>query len=217
MNMEQARFNMIEQQIRPWDVLDQRILDLLFVVKREEFVPHAYQAMAFADLELPLPHGQNMFSPKLEARLLQELSVKPSDRVLEIGAGSGYMAALLAARSEHVVTAEINPELADLARSNLEKAGVTNVTVETVDGSKGLTTRGSFDVILISGGIPAVPREILKQLRVGGRLAAIVGTPPAMRAQLITCTAEGIFSTVNMFETVASPMVGFDTVPSFSF
>lgn len=217
MNMEQARFNMIEQQIRPWDVLDQRILDLLFVVKREEFVPPAYQAMAFADLELPLAHGQNMFSPKLEARLLQELSIKPTDRVLEIGTGSGYMAALLAARSEHVVTAEINPELANLARSNLEKAGVSNVSVETVDGSKGLPTRGSFDVILISGGIPAVPQEILKQLRVGGRLAAIVGTPPAMRAQLITCTAEGIFNTVNMFETVASPMVGFEAASSFSF
>lgn len=217
MNIEQARFNMVEQQIRPWEVLDQSVLDLLFVVKREEFVPAAYKAMAFADLELPLGQGEVMQSPKIEARMLQELSVKPTDKILEIGTGSGYMAALLAAKGEHVVTVEINAELADVARGNLEKAGITNVTVETADGSKGLAARGPYDVIVISGGIPAIPDAILKQLRIGGRLAAIVGAAPVMRAQLVTCTGEGIFNTVNMFETMAPCLANFVAEPAFSF
>lgn len=217
MNIEQARFNMVEQQIRPWEVLDQSVLDLLFTVKREEFVPAPYRAMAFADLELPLGQGQVMLAPKMEARLLQELGVKRSDKVLEIGTGSGYMAALLAARAEHVVSLEINAELADVARGNLTRAGITNVTVETADGSVGFAARGPYDVIVISGGIPEVPEAILKQLRLGGRLAAIVGTAPVMRAQLITCTGEGIYNTVNMFETVVPTLENFSAAPAFSF
>lgn len=217
MNIEQARFNMVEQQIRPWEVLDQSVLDLLFTVKREEFVPAPYKAMAFADLELPLGQGQVMLAPKMEARLLQELGVKRSDKVLEIGTGSGYMAALLAARAEHVVSLEINAELADVARGNLTRAGITNVTVETADGSAGFAARGPYDVIVISGGIPEVPEAILKQLRLGGRLAAIVGTAPVMRAQLITCTGEGIYNTVNMFETVVPALENFSAAPAFSF
>lgn len=217
MNIEQARFNMVEQQIRPWEVLDQSVLDLLFTVKREEFVPAPYKAMAFADLELPLGQGQVMLAPKMEARLLQELGVKRSDKVLEIGTGSGYMAALLAARAEHVVSLEINAELADVARGNLTRAGITNVTVETADGSAGFAARGPYDVIVISGGIPEVPEAILKQLRLGGRLAAIVGTAPVMRAQLITCTGEGIYNTVNMFETVVPTLENFSAAPAFSF
>lgn len=217
MNIEQARFNMVEQQIRPWEVLDQSVLDLLFTVKREEFVPAPYKAMAFADLELPLGQGQTMLAPKMEARLLQELGVKPTDKVLEIGTGSGYMAALLAARAEHVVSLEINAELADVARGNLTRAGISNVTVETADGATGFAARGPYDVIVISGGIPQVPEAILKQLRLGGRLAAIVGAAPVMRAQLITCTGEGIFNTVNMFETVVPALENFKAAPAFSF
>lgn len=217
MNIEQARFNMVEQQIRPWEVLDQSVLDLLFTVKREEFVPAASKSLAFVDLELPLGQGQVMLAPRVEARLLQELSVKPSDKVLEIGTGSGYMAALLAAKAEHVVSVEINAELADVARGNLTRAGITNVTVETADGARGLAARGPYDVIVISGGVPAIPEAILKQLRVGGRLAAIVGTAPVMRAQLVTCTAEGIYNTVNMFETVAPMLENFCAEPAFSF
>lgn len=217
MNIEQARFNMVEQQIRPWEVLDQSVLDLLFTVKREEFVPASYKAMAFADLELPLGQGQAMLAPKMEARLLQELGVKPTDKVLEIGTGSGYMAALLAARAEHVVTLEINAELADVARGNLTRAGISNVTVETADGATGFAARGPYDVIVISGGIPQVPEVILKQLRLGGRLAAVVGAAPVMRAQLITCTGEGIFNTVNMFETVVPALENFKAAPAFSF
>ena len=207
MNIEQARFNMIEQQIRPWDVLDPSVLDLLFVVKREDFVPAAYRSLAFADMELPIGQGQVMLAPKVEAKLLQELAVKKTDKVLEIGTGSGYMAALLAARAEHVVTIELNPELAETARQNLERAGVRNVSVDVGDGSEGWSHRGPYDVIVVSGALPALPAALLKQLRVGGRLAAIVGEAPVMEAQLVTCTAEGVYNTVNLFETVVPPLV----------
>lgn len=217
MNIEQARFNMVEQQIRPWEVLDQSVLDLLFTVKREEFVPAAAKALAFVDTELPIGHGQVMLAPRMEARLLQELGVKRQDKVLEIGTGNGYMAALLAARAEHVVSLEINAELADVARGNLTRAGITNVTVETCDGAQGFAARGPYDVILISGGIPAIPAAILKQLRLGGRLAAIVGTAPVMRAQLVTCTGEGVYNTINMFETMAPALENFNAEPAFSF
>ncbi|MCK6412182.1 MAG: protein-L-isoaspartate O-methyltransferase [Azonexus sp.] len=217
MNIEQARFNMIEQQIRPWEVLDQRVLDLLFVIKREDFVPAAYRNLAFADMELPLPGGQAMLAPKMEAKLLQELSLGKQDKVLEIGSGSGYMAALLAANAGHVITVESRPELAAMARANLERAGVANVSVETGDGSKGWTGAAPYDAIVLSGAVPAIPAEILKQLRVGGRLVAVVGEQPVMEAQLVTCTAEGVFNTVNLFETVIPSLDGVTAVSSFSF
>ena len=216
MNIEQARFNMIEQQIRPWEVLDPQVLDLLFVVKREDFVPAVYRDLAFADMEIPLGEGQVMLAPRIEARLLQELSVRKSDKVLEIGTGSGYMAALLAARAEHVVTIELRPEIAAIARDNLQRAGVGNVTVECADGIRGWTQRAPFDVIVLSGAVPQIPDAVLKQLRVGGRLAAVVGTAPVMEAQLITCVAEGVFNTVNLFETVIPALDGADAKPGFS-
>ncbi|HMV21718.1 MAG: protein-L-isoaspartate O-methyltransferase [Betaproteobacteria bacterium] len=216
MNIEQARFNMIEQQIRPWEVLDPTVLDLLFVVKREDFVPEAYRALAFADMEIPIGQGQAMLAPKIEARLLQELGVRKTDKILEIGSGSGYMAALLAARGEHVVTVEINPELADGARRNLERAGVTNVAVETGDGAQGWSHRGPYDVIVVSGALAEIPETLLKQLRVGGRLAAIVGEAPVMEAQLVTCTAPGVYNTVNLFETVA-PLLKAPAKSGFAF
>lgn len=206
MNIEQARFNMIEQQIRPWEVLDQQVLDLLFAVKREDFVPAAYRDLAFADLELPLGEGQTMLAPRVEARILQELGVRKTDRVLEIGTGSGYMAALLAARAEHVISLELRPALAAAARDNLQRAGVHNVTVEVADGLNGWVQRAPYDVIVMSGAVPAVPASILKQLRVGGRLAAFVGAAPVMEAQLITCIADGIFNTINLFETVVQTL-----------
>ena len=217
MNIEQARFNMIEQQIRPWEVLDPRVLDLLFVVKREDFVPAAHRNLAFADMELPLAAGQLMLAPKMEAKLLQELGIKKGDKVLEIGTGSGYMAALLAAHADHVVTVESRPELAEMARANLEQAGIANVSVEVGDGANGWAARGPYDAIVLSGAVPAIPASILKQLRVGGRLAAVVGTAPVMEAQLVTCTAEGVFNTVNLFETVIPSLDGFAATESFSF
>ena len=217
MNIEQARFNMIEQQIRPWEVLDPQVLDLLFVVKREDFVPAAYRNLAFADMEIPIGSGQVMLAPRVEARLLQELGIKKTDKVLEIGTGSGYMAALLAAGAEHVVSIESRPELAEFARQNLERAGVTNVTIEVGNGANGWAQRGPYDAIVVSGALPSLPAALLKQLRVGGRLAAIVGEAPVMEAQLVTCSAEGAYNTVNLFETVVPALDGGEAKSTFSF
>ncbi len=217
MNIEQARFNMIEQQIRPWEVLDQQVLNLLFVVKREDFVPSAYRSLAFADMEIPLGHGQVMLAPKMEARLLQDLGIKKTDKILEIGTGSGYMAALLASRGEYVITVEQNAELAKSAFENIRNAGINNVTVETGNGLSGWAQRGPYDVIVVSGSVPGVPAELLKQLRVGGRMAVIVGEAPVMEAQLITCTTDGTYNTVNLFETVVPALGNVTPGSSFSF
>ncbi|ATQ74939.1 protein-L-isoaspartate O-methyltransferase [Massilia violaceinigra] len=201
MNIEQARFNMIEQQIRPWNVLDQDVLDLLVVVKREDFVPAAYKTLAFVDTEIPLPGGEAMFTPKIEARILQEVAVKKHENVLEIGAGSGYMAALLAHKARHVTTVEINPELKDLAAKNLANAGVSNVTVELGNGAEGWEKGAPFDVIVISGGLETLPEVFLKQVKVGGRIAAILGQAPVMTAHVITRVSETAYDTVKVFET----------------
>ena len=217
MNIEQARFNMIEQQIRPWEVLDPKVLDLLSVVKRENFAPPVYRNLAFADMEIPLGDGQVMLAPKIEAKLLQELTLKAGDKVLEIGTGSGYMAALLAARTDHVVTVEIRPELAEMAKQNLARAGVENVTVETGDGTNGWASRGPYNAIVVSGSVPVLPEALLKQVRVGGRLAVIVGEAPVMEAQLITCSGEGAYNTVNLFETVIPPLDSVAAKTTFSF
>lgn len=219
MDFEQARFNMIEQQIRPWEVLDPEVLALLSVVRREDFVPRAHRALAFADLELPLGDkpGQTMLAPKVEARLLQELAVRPTDRVLEVGSGSGYMAALLAARAEYVYTVEIDPALADTARSNLRNAGVGNVTVELGDAARGWAAHAPYDVIVLSGSTPVLPEAFLQQLKVGGRLVAFVGEEPVMEAQLITRTAENAYSTINLFETVVAPLAGAQQRDAFVF
>ncbi len=206
MNIEQARFNMIEQQIRPWDVLDQEVLSLLAVVKREKFVPAAYTMLAFADFEVPLPGGQHMLSPKLEARVLQELNVRKHESALEIGAGSGYMAALLAHRARHVLTVDIRPELAELARANLSANGISNAEVATGDAAKGWPAYGPYDVICVSGGLPALPRELLDQLKIGGRLAAFVGGLPVMKAQLVTRVGETEFRVAELFETYVAPL-----------
>ena len=217
MNVEQARFNMIEQQIRPWDVLDQSVLSLLAVVKREDFVPPAYRSLAFVDTEVPLPHGQQMLAPKVEARLLQELDVHKHERVLEVGAGSGYMAALLAHKAQQVVTLEIEPELVAFAQANLQRAGETRVTVRQGDGSRGLPEEAPFDVILLSGSVAEVPSALLEQLKVGGRLAAVVGQLPIMRATLFTRSSEHDFASVELFDTVAPRLSGFDEPTRFKF
>jgi protein-L-isoaspartate(D-aspartate) O-methyltransferase len=201
MNIEQARFNMIEQQIRPWNVLDQDVLDLLLVVKREDFVPAAHKALAFVDTEIPLPGGEAMFTPKVEARIMQEVSVKKHENVLEVGTGSGYMAALLAHKARHVTTVEILPELKALAEANLARAGVTNVTVEQGDGSEGWSKSAPYDVIVISGALETLPDAFLKQVKVGGRIAAIIGQAPVMTAQVVTRVSETAYDTVKVFET----------------
>ena len=221
MNIEQARFNMIEQQIRPWEVLDQSVLDLLGVVHREGFVPPAYRALAFVDMQVPLrehgAHGQCMLEPKVEARLLQELQLRRSDKVLEVGAGSGHMAALLAHQARHVHTLEIVPELAALARDNLRRAAVRNVTVHEGDGARGLAGEAPFDAIVLSGSVAEVPQTLLDQLSVGGRLVGIVGEEPMMRAVLVRRVGERDFAHVELFDTVAPRLLGFDERPRFRF
>lgn len=207
MNFETARFNMIEQQIRPWDVLDQSVLDLLTLVKREEFVPEQYRNLAFVDGEIPLPHGQVMLAPKVEARLLQELAIEPDEIALEIGTGSGYMAALLANKAKHVTSVEIIEELKDFAATNLLRADIRNVTLTLGDGAQGFPSAGQFDVLVVSGSLPVVPQALLDQLTVGGRMAVIVGDAPAMRAQIITRTAADAWEPVVLFETVAMPLI----------
>ena len=217
MNLEKARFNMIEQQIRPWDVLDPAVLALLAIVKREEFVPLAYQSLAFVDCAVPLPAGQAMLEPKIEARLLQELAVHKHESVLEIGAGSGHMAALLAHKAQHVFTLEIEPELADLARANLRRAGIVNATVLTADGTAGLASEAPFDVIVLSGSVAEVPPQLLAQLKVGGRLVAIVGQEPVMRATLIRKVDSQAYASTELFDTVAPRLRGFAEPSAFHF
>jgi protein-L-isoaspartate(D-aspartate) O-methyltransferase len=206
MDMERARFNMIEQQIRPWEVLDPEVLDILAAVKREDFVPAAHRALAFADLELPIGNGQTMLQPKIDARVLQEVNVRSTDVVLEVGTGSGYMAALLAANAEYVHTVEIDSVLAETARQNLRQAGITNVSVEIGDASQGWSASSPYDVIVISGALRELPEAFLQQLKPGGRLVAFIGEPPVMEAQLVTRTADRAFTTINLFETVVAPL-----------
>ncbi|MDP5008086.1 MAG: protein-L-isoaspartate O-methyltransferase [Glaciimonas sp.] len=212
--VEQARFNMIEQQIRPWNVLDLDILQLLEVVRREEFVPVACRRLAFSDTEIPLPsndskiYGEAMLSPKVEARLLQAAAVKKHETVLEIGTGSGYMAALLSYKARHVVTVEINADLKIFADKNLRAYGITNVEVIEGNGAQGWETdkNTTYDVIVISGSLSTLPEIFLKQLKVGGRIIAIIGDAPVMTAQKITRTSETTYATENLFETFAKPL-----------
>ncbi len=220
MNTELARFNMIEQQIRPWEVLDQNVLTLLATVRREDFVPHAMRALAFVDTQVPLGDGQSMLEPKVEARLLQELQVQRHEQVLEIGTGSGFMAALLAHRAMRVLTLECRPALARAARETLRAAGVANVKVIDVtaaEGALGLPGEAPFDVILLSGSVAEVPRALLQQLKIGGRLAAVVGDEPVMRARLYRRVGEAAWSETDLFDTVAPRLEGFAEPTRFHF
>jgi protein-L-isoaspartate(D-aspartate) O-methyltransferase len=217
MNIEQARFNMIEQQIRPWNVLDTEILELLHVVKREQFVPAAYQNLAFADVEIPLPGGDVMLAPKFEARTLQELNVKKHETVLEIGTGSGYMAALLAHRGAKVTSVEINPDNRVLAQKNLARAGIHNVTVEEGNGALGWDKGAPYDVIVISGALELLPEALMQQVKVGGRIAAITGQPPVMEFSIITRTGETSWHPVKVFETNIRYLAGAPVASHFQF
>lgn len=225
LDLERARFNMIEQQIRPWDVLDQQVLELLSAVKREEFVPLAHKALAFVDMQIPLlgdadealKRGQCMLEPKVEARLLQDVAPQKHEKVLEVGAGSGYMAALLAQRAQRVITLDTEPALVQMARNNLQKAGINNVEVREADGARGLPAEGPFDVIVLSGSVAEVPQALLGQLKVGGRLAAIVGNEPVMRATFVTRTGEAGWSTAQPWDTVAPRLAHFPEPSRFHF
>ena len=220
----QARFNMIEQQIRPWNVLDESVLELMGKVHREDYVSPEYANMAYMDIEVPLKgtaeeaaaKGWHMLAPKIEARMLQDVKIKPTDRVLEIGTGSGYMAALLAAQAKEVVTLEIDPELAEMARENLLSAGVKNVEVKLANGATASLAQGAFDVIVLSGSVAVVPKALLEQLKPGGRLFAVVGDEPMMRATIVTRGDSG-FSTRQPWDFVTPRLQNFAEPSRFAF
>jgi len=216
MDFEKARFNMVEQQIRTWDVLDQGILDLLFLVHREDFVPPEYRLLAFADLEIPLGDQQKMWAPKMEARVLQELAIEHGETVLEIGTGSGYFTALLARLGARVTSVEINPRLATEARAKLARAGVGSVDLAVGDGARGWGS-ATYDAIVLTGSTPVLPDAFIEQLAPGGRVFAVVGEPPVMLARLARLVAPGAVAKRVLFETVVDPLANAATPARFEF
>ena len=221
LNTDPLRYNMIEQQIRPWNVLELDILEQLSVVRREDYVPAAHRSMAFFDLELPFENakepGQCMLSPKVEARMLQDLHMKKTDTVLEIGTGSGYMAALLAYRAAKVLSLEIDDTIAARAAETLRRNGVHNAEVRCADGSKPLPSGPTFDVIVLSGSVAKVPQNLLGSLNIGGRLIAIVGEEPMMRAHIVTRVSEGKWETAQPWDMVVPRLLNFPEPTRFSF
>ena len=223
MNFEQARFNMIEQQIRTWEVLDQEVLDLLFQVKREDFVPAAYRAIAFTDMEIPLGcgHGQLMMAPKMEARIIQELAPKSHERVLEIGTGSGYLTALLARCAAAVTSIEYFDTYSRSAAVNLARANITNVNLKVGDAAQSpaafIGAGEKFDAIVLTGSVPILPQVFLDALAENGRLFAIVGDAPAMKATLFTRASGNAVASAEIFETVVAPLVNARQPSRFDF
>ena len=221
MNFDQARFNMVEQQIRTWDVLDQDVLDLLYVVPREDFVPVAYRTLAFTDMEIPIGDAsastERMMTPKMEARIVQEVALKKSDRVLEVGTGSGYLSALLAHRTAHVHSVEVNARIAEFGRANLSRHGVDNITLEMGDAARGWSRHAPYDVVVLTGSTPVIPATLLEQLAPGGRLFAVTGNAPVMVAKLVTCSAAGVFAEVELFDTVIAPLINAEQPSRFEF
>jgi protein-L-isoaspartate(D-aspartate) O-methyltransferase len=221
MNLEQARTNMVEQQIRTWEVLDQDVLDLLYAVPREEFVPLSCRNLAFTDVEIPIGDGEKMWTPKLEARVLQELAPKRSDRVLEIGTGSGYLTALLAHRSAHVYSIEIRPALAAFGKANIARHGVDNVTLGIGDGANGvpadLPFRGPYDIVVLTGSVPLIPGALIDLLAPGGRAFAVIGETPVMSASIVTSTAPGALRSIELFETLLAPLANCKRLSQFTF
>jgi protein-L-isoaspartate(D-aspartate) O-methyltransferase len=223
--LEQARFNMIEQQIRPWEVLDGRVLELLGQVRREDFAPAAHRALAFTDMELPLTQpvvdGQCMLAPRVQARLVQDLALQPTDKVLEIGTGSGYTAALMASLAQRVLSLEIEPALASQARTRLMQAGITNVEVRQADACANdfaaCRAGGPYDAILLAGSVAEVPPALLGLLAPGGRLAVITGSEPMMRATFITRAGDADFRTAQPWDTVAPRLRNFPEPSRFRF
>jgi protein-L-isoaspartate(D-aspartate) O-methyltransferase len=212
MNLEQARFNMVEQQIRPWEVFDQRVLDRLTEVPREDFVPPAFRNLAYADIQIPIGHGQIMLSPSLEGRLLQALDLKKQDSILEIGTGTGYLTVVMAGLASHVVSVDIFPDLQRLAGYQLE-----NVSLQAGDAARGWSKDGPFDAIAITGSLPNLPDAFPEALNLSGRLFVVLGQAPVMKAVLITRMGEREWSREELFETVIPPLLNSEPKPKFTF
>ena len=217
MNFELARHNMVEQQIRPCEVLDSRVLELVARAPREDYVPTIYRQLAFADMNIPLRHGQVMMHPKLEARLLQELEINPSDKILEIGTGSGYMTSLLAAFGRHVHSVEIFPEFTTAAARTLAAHGVRNITLDVGDGAQGWDRNAPYDVILVTGSLPVLPEALRQSLAPGGRLIAIVGHSPVMDVKRLRRLDAQSFREESLFETDLPPLVNATEPTKFKF
>ncbi len=215
--MKQARFNMIEQQIRPWDVLDQNVLDLFDKILREDFVSEDYRRLAYADIAIPIGQDQTMMPPRVEARMVQALAIDPTDSVLEVGTGSGYVTALLAAAARHVYSVEIFPELQLQACKHLKKYDITNVTLEEGDGARGWDRHGFYDVIAVTGSLPVLPESFQASLNRGGRLFAVVGEAPVMEAILITRVGNNKFSRETLFETNMTSLINAPVRSEFIF
>lgn len=216
-SVQQSRFNMIEQQIRPWDVLDAAVLGLLAKLPREDFVPKQYVGLAFADLEIPLGDGQLMLSPKMEGRILQSLEIKQTDKVLEIGTGSGYLTALLALQAKHVDSVELNAKISKQAAKNIAAQGIVNVNLVVADGVHGLAANAPYDVIVFTGSTPLLNTQVERQLAVGGRMFVVVGDAPAMEATLITRISVDNFKTDVLFETCLPAIVNAPQAEKFEF
>jgi protein-L-isoaspartate(D-aspartate) O-methyltransferase len=217
MDWEHARYLLVEQQIRPWDVLDQKVLDRVLTVKREDFVPADKKALAFVDSELPIGHEATMLAPKVEARFLQDVEVQPSDKVLIAGAGTGYLMALAAGLASQVYGVEIEPELASQAEANLARAGVRNARVVVGDAVRGFAEQAPFDVVIVTGSFASVPATLKEQLAVGGRLIAIVGELPIMSATLIRRVDHNAYSEEKLFEYNLPRMKNAPAVSAFTF
>jgi len=217
MNIEQARHNMIEQQIRPWDVLDQQVLDQILRTPREDFVPPAYRHVAFTDMMLPIGHDEVMMEPKLEARMLQALAVQPTDKVLEVGTGSGYVTALLAGLAAQVISVEIEAELHEQAKARLARLGIANVVLEQGDAANGWDAHQPYDAIAITGSLPVLPQTFKESLQIGGRLFAIIGNEPVMEAVLVTRINANEWREETLFETLIPPLRNANQVSVFTF
>jgi protein-L-isoaspartate(D-aspartate) O-methyltransferase len=216
-DLEQARFNMIEQQIRPWEVLDPRILKLMAEVPREDFVPARYRQLAFADMPIPLGDDQVMMPPKVAARILQALEIQPHETVLEVGTGTGYFTALLARLAKQVYSVDIDPRMTRLAAENLAAHDIHNVTLETGDAARGWDRHAPYDVIVITGSLPLLPESFQQSLTIGGRLVAIVGDSPVMEVVLIRRVGEDEFARESLFETDLPPLINAPQPERFTF
>ncbi|MEN8205309.1 MAG: protein-L-isoaspartate O-methyltransferase [Pseudomonadota bacterium] len=215
--IEQARFNMIEQQIRPWDVLDQQVLDTMNTIPREHFVPERYRSLAFADTNIPLGHEQVMMAPRLEGRLLQALAITPGDRILEVGTGSGYLTACLASLGQQVTSFDIMPDFTAAAGDALQGKEISNVSLHTADVANGIDSDDRYDAVAITGSLPVLQRQFHNNLSIGGRLFIITGSLPVMEAWLITRIDENNWASESLLETCIPPLLNATTAQDFIF
>ncbi|PLX61327.1 protein-L-isoaspartate O-methyltransferase family protein [Sedimenticola selenatireducens] len=214
---EKARFNMVEQQVRPWEVLDAQVLELIGSMPRDHFVPDSYKGLAYADIEIPLGDGQKMMFPRVEGRLLQALDIQPSDNILEVGTGSGYLTACLAKMGNRVISQEINPTFTEQARQRLAELQIENVELRTTDSLSDDIESGRFDAIAITGSLPEMPETFKQRLNIGGRLFVVTGQSPVMTAFLVTRTGENEWQSEPLFETDITPLTNAPVIRKFEF